>query len=403
MVILAVGLLMVVAGGLNARTLPDGLSSDSLVADSLLADSLAADSVWLWPLAGYEAGEGILSQPGQKKRIGRMKNETSLFLTAPEGTPVLCPADATVMLTSVAYFFPFSRPIWKATAVPFKEKTYEECVHEFDEQVATGEIDPKYLTVCVSLNIGSRTVRIIGFKREQGMPEGTRLCRGDTLGTLHYGYCGFDEPNLWIAISRFNRDADPMTPFGIPSTYTFKPPTSYQLLWRRILWAVVPMLVVGLVLFVVFRLRDRRRIAYFQRMKEEMVKDDQTEKALGASWAEAYRQRIAACVKQFWTLPSAEYLHTAVEDETFTFTAELGNALVNDLRTAFHDIACDIRSSSMKVNNDEVLYCLLSTLHLPTSVIARCLFVTDSTLRGRKTRLKAKMPEELYSVFFEKG
>jgi|GEM_PF-1033090 hypothetical protein len=438
--LLKTALLLVVAaatGGLNASASPAPLQ-----ADSLSSDVLTSDSIWLWPLAGYEAGEGILSQPGQK--IGRMKNKTSLFLTAPEGTPVLCPADATVMFTSIAYYFPFSFPITKVTGVLFKDSTYEERVHEFDERVATGEIDPKYLTVCVSLNIGSRTVHLSGFMRERGLPEGTRLCRGDTLGTLHYGYCGFDEPNLWIAISRFNRDADPMTPFGILSTYTFKPPTSYQLLWRRILWVVVPMLVVGLGVFIIFRLRDRRRIAYFRKLKEEMIaaaSPHPSPKGKGAqqervpfneknatghatpfpsgegwgeaatcglvdpknAWADVYRQRIASGVRQYWTMPSAEYLHAAIEDETLSFSAEQGNAIVTDLRSAFHDIARDIRNASTKVNNDEVLYCLLTTLHLPTSVMARCLHVTDSTLRGRKTRLKAKMPEELYNVFFGKG
>ena len=90
-----------------------------------------------------------------------------------------------------------------------------------------------------------------------------------------------------------------------------------------------------------------------------------------------------------------------MDDDAFMLTAEQGAAIVKDIRTAFSDIAHDIKSSSTKVNNDEVLYCLFSTLRLPTSVMANCLHVTGSTLRGRKTRLKAKMPEELFNLIFQ--
>ena len=365
-----------------------------LVAESSKArvESAWKDSVWLWPLAGYEPGEGILNRPGDK--VGKWTNRGTLFLTAPEGTPVLCPENATVEHMGIYYEYPWSKPITRAVGVPFRGRTYEQAVSEMD---TIEGINRKYLTVYTSLNIGSRRVRISGLMRERDLPEGTRLNRGDTLGTLHYGYCAFEEPNLSISMVRFNLTADPMSPFGIPSTFVApKRLTAEQIILRRALWVAVPVLIIALVLLVIFRLRDRRRIAYFRRLKEGLVSQQ-----AGESWAESYCQRIAACVQQFWTMPSAEYLQTAIEDDTYSFSAEENLALVSDIRTAFHDIARDIHSLSAKVNNDEVLYCLLSTLRLPTSVIARCLYVTDSTLRGRKTRLKAKMPEELYNVFFQ--
>ena len=371
------------------------------------------DSVWLWPLAGYESGEGILNRPGDK--VGKWTNRGTLFLTAPEGTLVLCPEEATVEHMDVYYEYPWSMPITRTEGVRFLDSTYGQLVHELD---TIEGINRKYITVYTSLNIGSRKVRITGLMRERGLPEGERLNRGDTLGTLHYAYCAFDEPNLSISIVRFNRTADPMSPFGIPSTFVApKRLTAEQILLRRVLWVAVPVLIIALVLFVIFRLRDRRRIAYFRRLKEEIMASQASPKSSPegkdltspilqegtgeATWAEAYRRRIAASVRRFWAMPSAEYLQAAIEDDAYSFSAEESLALVGDIRAAFHDIARDIRCSSEKVNNDEVLYCLLSTLRLPTSVIARCLYVTDSTLRGRKTRLKAKMPEELYNVFFQ--
>ncbi|MBR4433547.1 MAG: hypothetical protein IKS80_03450 [Bacteroidaceae bacterium] len=375
-------------------------------------ESAWKDSVWLWPLAGYEPGEGILKRPNE--RIGKWKNPYGLFLTAPEGTPVLCPEDATVRIMGLFYHYPWSRPIARAAGVPVRDRTFEEASHDLDSNVEKGEIDPKYISGYVSLNIDSREIRLTGFMRERGLPQGTRLHRGDTIGTLHYGYCAFDEPNLFISVEQFNQLADPMSPFGIPSTFVApKRQTAEQIIMHRAVWIAAPVLVIALVLFVIFRLRDRRRIAYFRRLKEEMMASpvssseeretspQPSPEGKAVSWTDAYRQRIAACTAQFWTMPSAQYLQAAIEDEAYMLTAEQGAAVTEDIRTAFRDIANDIRRSSVKVNNDEVLFCLLSTLRLPTSVMAKCLYVTDSTLRGRKTRLKAKMPEELFNLIFQ--
>ena len=386
------------------------------------------DSVWLWPLAGYQAGEGILRRPNEK--IGKWKNPYGLFLTAPEGTPVLCPEDATVMIMGLIYRYPWSRPIVRVRGVPVRgDQTFDEALHELDSYVASGEIDPKYISGYVALSIDSREVRFTGFMRERGLPQGTRLHRGDTIGTLHYGYCAFDEPSLFISVEQFNSSADPMSPFGIPSTYVpLKRQTAEQIILRRAIWIAVPVLIIALVLLVIFRLRDRRRIAYFRRLKEEMMasqveaspqpspegkgaasggnqspllQEGTGETSEDASWTDAYRQRIAACADAVWALPSAEYLQAAMNNGTYTLTAEQIADIVRDIRTTFGDVAHDIKKSSTKVNNDEVLFCLLSCLRLPTSVMARCLYVTESTLRGRKTRLKAKMPEELFNLIFQ--
>jgi len=392
-----VALLLALAGSVSSSALPPSPSEKENVRKAKEPAPVFAstrsrvetawpDSVWLWPLAGYQAGEGILCQPGGM--IGKWKNRADLFLTAPEGTPVLCPEDATVELMGVIYVYPWSRPITQTIGVPFRGHTYDEAVSEME---TTEDINPKYITVYTALNIGSRTVRIFGLMRERGLPEGTRLNRGDTLGTLHYGYCGFEEPNLWISIVRFNSPADPMTPFGIPTTFVApKRLTAEQALFRRALWVAVPVLVIGLLLYMLFRLRDRRRVAYFNQLKEEMASRSAGSLSTvppvpepvcpDKPWDDAYRQRIAACADAVWALPSAEYLQAAMNNGTYTLTAEQIADIVRDIRTTFGDVAHDIKKSSTKVNNDEVLFCLLSCLRLPTSVMARCLYVTESTL-----------------------
>ena len=60
-----------------------------------------AEDVWLWPVKGQQAGEGILYRP--QDYIGDEFNFDNLFLSAPEGTQVLCPADAVVENCSYTY------------------------------------------------------------------------------------------------------------------------------------------------------------------------------------------------------------------------------------------------------------------------------------------------------------
>ena len=56
---------------------------------------------WLWPIKGQKAGEGILYRPQDK--IGEEQVIYDLFITAPEGTGILCPDDAVVEFYSYDY------------------------------------------------------------------------------------------------------------------------------------------------------------------------------------------------------------------------------------------------------------------------------------------------------------
>ena len=60
----------------------------------------------------------------------------------------------------------------------------------------------------------------------------------------------------------------------------------------------------------------------------------------------------------------------------------------------------DVKRSSLKVNTQDLLLCMLSVIHVPTAIMADCLNVGESTIRTRKTRLKNKMPDELFAMFF---
>jgi hypothetical protein len=73
---------------------------------------------------------------------------------------------------------------------------------------------------------------------------------------------------------------------------------------------------------------------------------------------------------------------------------------MDDLTRSFVDVMLDVKNASNAVNDQELMYCILSSLQCSTAQMAELLNTTDSTLRKRKARLKEKMPENLYSLFF---
>ena len=67
---------------------------------------------------------------------------------------------------------------------------------------------------------------------------------------------------------------------------------------------------------------------------------------------------------------------------------------------SFVDIMLDVKNASNAVNDQELMYCVLSSLQCSTAQMAELLNNADGTLRSRKARLKEKMPENLCLLFF---
>jgi hypothetical protein len=109
-----------------------------------------------------------------------------------------------------------------------------------------------------------------------------------------------------------------------------------------------------------------------------------------------YRNKLAACQNLFRSTPSARLLLTAPD----ALTSAQRQTLMDDLTRSFVDIMVDIRNASNGINNQEMMYCILASLQCSTTQMAVLLNTTDGTLRKRKLRLKEKMPENLFSLFF---
>lgn len=190
-----------------------------LLALSILDLSAAPDS-WVWPIAGKSCGSGIIYSPQQY--IGDERNTAVLLVGCREGEQVVSPVDGEIValricrMHSLAYNSVYDYD-------PAKE------LRPQAEAIAAGsttETDSRYLcgTVSIRLNDG-RTLTISGVDITPGFKTGRRVHRSEAIGTAGYSYFKINSPSISISVSDSDgKVADPMTPFGLPTTYI--PPQS---------------------------------------------------------------------------------------------------------------------------------------------------------------------------------
>lgn len=193
---------------------------------ALVAMMGQAENVWLWPIDGQKAGEGILYRP--QDYIGEEFNFGDLFVTASEGTQVLCPEDAVVE----NYKYTYLTSLYTSSGGGDPNKTYNEVVADNKTEFRAKGWNIRCLSIMVGLRIGKKKLWICGLRRDKAIPTGTRLKRGDVLGIIGYSYHGISEPSIRLNISDdIESGGDPMTPFGLCTTFRrFEPqPTKFHL------------------------------------------------------------------------------------------------------------------------------------------------------------------------------
>ncbi len=187
----------------------------SLLAAAASLTAHADGTAWQWPLAGEQAGTGIIYKP--QTYIDRELNFSGLFITAPLGAEVVAPADGRVTSVHVEYLESLTRS--RSGTVDF-DKDFDEEANEF-AQNSGGRCKAKYVTHSISLRTDDgRTIHIAGIRLARPFKTGESVSRGEKIGTVHYSYKAIEEPSIHISVSsRQGKVADPMSPFGIASSF----------------------------------------------------------------------------------------------------------------------------------------------------------------------------------------
>ena len=181
-----------------------------------------AQDNYLWPIPGKQAGDDILYRPQDYIGVADGVNKSELnfgdlIIGAPLGTPVLCPMDGKINHALLGY-----RNSWSCSLICFAQQTgnFEQDSLLFLEwdNMTQEKIHNTSLSIGVQMSDG-RILYIDGIRPTRLFKTGEKIHRGDTLGMVGYLYKKIKQPCIAINISKNSKYDDPMTPFGLKTTF----------------------------------------------------------------------------------------------------------------------------------------------------------------------------------------
>lgn len=171
-----------------------------------------AQDAYLWPIRDAKPGTNIISAP--QGYIDEELNFDNLFIGAKEGALVVAPTDGIIERISIKYNQSLS-----------SVRSYR-CENSFNHTISVlldyvdKSVKPKDLNGQLDINIGhGKILHISGLVGDFTFKTGQRIRRGDTLGYVSYSYRKIPEPSIGIEISLNSKASDPMSPFGIKSSF----------------------------------------------------------------------------------------------------------------------------------------------------------------------------------------
>ena len=185
-----------------------------LLGNVLTLTAQTAGNIYQWPIEGGKAGEGTLYRP--QDYIGNEHNFEKLIIGAKPGTNVVSPCDGVITHVTMKYYLSlnksFSNSSWKGK--------FEDIIAQNKESMAKKMQDAKYLSYryFIKSNDG-RTICVSGLRTDTPFATGQMVKKGEVLGQAHYCYKKIPEPSICLTIDKGGKPDDPMTPFGLETTF----------------------------------------------------------------------------------------------------------------------------------------------------------------------------------------
>ena len=178
--------------------------------------SFAQTSDFIWPVKGKKAGENILYAP--QSYIDKELNFGKLFIGGNIGDTIISPVDGVITICSycyrqdLVYMNSFRAPV----------TNFEDDITNIAKE-SKGKYKRKYINYCIGIKLTAGVnVYVSGLNPIRNFKTGEKIKAGDVLGSMWHSLPQITEPSINFSISKKSKPADPMTPFGL--TTTFKPP-----------------------------------------------------------------------------------------------------------------------------------------------------------------------------------
>ena len=183
---------------------------------------------------------------------------------------------------------------------------------------------------------------------------------------------------------------------------------------RFMLLGSIVVVTLALLLVVLFAAIDNRRKARYIRLQKQLAQNRAEMLALTAMTDDAdsassepdperlltlRRQRIDYCREVFahtpWRTRISQLEHSS-EALTLKERTELQQVLID----SFADVMIDFRTQCPALTTSDLHLVILTLLGCSIRTASLCTAISENALRSRKTRMKAKMTEELYQFVF---
>lgn len=186
--------------------------------------SAQTPNVFLWPIKGEKAGNNILLRP--QDSLGSEVSYGTLIIGAEEGKEVIAPADCEIIRFDLVYYPGL-----------FEIASYQyDGENTFDGMRKKMEADPKVSNPKKFINghlwlklADGNKISIDGLRGNIPFRTGQRIKAGTVIGTVGYVFTKIGQPHISISMSsKAGHNIDPMTPFGLQTTFKkaepFTPP-----------------------------------------------------------------------------------------------------------------------------------------------------------------------------------
>jgi C-terminal processing protease CtpA/Prc len=173
---------------------------------------------YLWPIKNTDVGKGIIVKP--QDYIENELNFGNLFITANEGEIVVAPHSGIIKNFGYTY---------RKTLIDMR--SYR---HKYNDSLSIEEFDIEYRKAAanhykvnaknISISIGIQTPKgdiyyISGIRPTEYFKTGAKIIRGQTIGRVGYSFHKIEKPSIWFSKSAKSKVEDPMSVFGINSTF----------------------------------------------------------------------------------------------------------------------------------------------------------------------------------------
>ncbi len=156
---------------------------------------------------------------------------------------------------------------------------------------------------------------------------------------------------------------------------------------------LIVMAVIG-VTIITYIQRDRRRQAYYVKQHDEFIRKQNSERY------DTVSSQLESLCKRFRS-GTAYSLINDVGMEHRSFRMEERDLVAHDINLYFGDMIGSLRAECGKVGQNEINLLFLTALGLNPDLIADILCTSRSNLRSIKSRLKSKVTDETFSLFFK--